>query len=74
MPITVFTCDENDQEGRDVGQAQLRVSPQGRRILRIDMEALPVRGGLCVPLGDVLALALTMASADDDPPVEHALH
>lgn len=56
MSINVFTC-HGDQEGQAVGTAHVRRSVAGRRILRIDMEALPVGGGLCLSLEDVLILA-----------------
>lgn len=55
--LTVLTCDENNQEGRPVGEARACLSRRGRRILRIEMEALPVHGGLCLSLDEVLILA-----------------
>lgn len=54
--ITVFTC-HAEQEGRPIGTAHIREAPTGRRILRIDMDALPVDGSLCLPLEDMLILA-----------------
>ena len=54
--VTVFTC-HAEREGRPIGTAHIRQAPTGRRILRIDMDALPVDGGRCLPLEDVLSLA-----------------
>lgn len=73
MLVNVLTCDETNGEGRPVGVAQVCLSRRGRRILRIQMEALPVHGGLCIGMDEVLILSET-PYPDEAPAPGEVLH
>lgn len=69
--IPVFTC-EDDQEGHAIGAAHIRQAATGRRVLRVELVALPVDGALCIPVEEVLLLAGERAV--EDAPAGAVLH